>query len=473
MNDAPRNAGTPGATRPEPSSYRDRNGAIFYRDGKVLRALSPKALSDWEALSATRFFAPLVAKGRIVATERVETEAPGGEWAGVLSHARVPFISYPYEWSFGMLKDAALLHLELMKAALDEGMILKDSSAYNVQWVGAEPVFIDIPSFETLRPGEPWIGYRQFCELFLYPLMLQAFKGVDFRPWLRGSLDGISAASIRPLFSSRDLLRSGVMMHVVAQNALQRRYSASTGSVRGTLTEAGFDKQLIARNVEGLTRIVSRLTLGDGKTTWADYAETHSYEPGEFEAKRAFVTSAAARRHWPLVWDLGANTGAFSRIAAGHADIVVAMDGDAGAVERLYQEQKQRPDSRKILPLAVNLADPSPNQGWRGIERRSLPDRGRPDLVLALALIHHLVISANIPLREVIASLAELGAALVIEFVGRDDEMVQRLLANKDDQYGDYEQATFEALLKERFDIAAEQPLKGGKRMIYLALPRT
>ena len=459
----------------EPGSYRDRNGAVFYRDGRVFRAISAKTLRDWEHLSATTFFRTSMQEGRIVPTERAAIPQPvseGEPWAKVLSHARIPFISYPYEWPFGMLKDAALLHLDLMQAALAEGMILKDASPYNVQWNGAEAVFIDIPSFEILDAGEPWVGYRQFCELFLYPLMLRAYKGVDFRPWLRGSLDGIPAASLRRLLSMRDLLRPGVLMHVVAQDALQRRYAGNKESVRSLLAEAGFDKRLIARNVEGLRRIVERMEPAGGTSAWADYARTHNYDTAEFEAKCAFVRAAAARRHWRLAWDLGCNTGTFSRLAAEHSDYVVAMDGDPMAVQHLFEMQKDHPDKRRILPLVNNLADPSPSQGWLGVERRSLPDRGKPDLTLCLALIHHMVIGANIPMGEVIRWLADLGTSLVIEFVGRDDEMVARLLANKDDQYGDYHAAAFEALLAEHFDVVEKQPLKRGKRTIYLALAR-
>jgi hypothetical protein len=458
---------------PEPGSYRDRNGAIWYRGHEVFRGISSKALADWEALSKAPFFAALTQAGALVATERVEgmAEAASG-WAAVLRHERIPFISYPYEWAFGMLRDAALLHLDLMLQALDAGMILKDASAYNIQWRGAEPVFIDIPSFERLEEGAPWVGYRQFCELFLYPLMLQAYKGIDFRPWLRGALDGIPADAIRPLITGRDYLRPGVLMHVVAQNALQRRYSAAAVSVKRSLAAAGFDKALIVRNVERLRNIVEGMTAAGHKTSWADYDRTHSYDAEEFEAKRAFVAEAVARQRWPLIWDLGCNTGTFSRIAAQYADLVVAMDGDRMAIEQLYQAQKARPDRRSILPLVINLADPSPAQGWRGLERKPLPERGRPQLTLCLALIHHIVIGSNIPMAEFIAWLAALGTSLVIEFVGRDDEMVGTLLANKDDQYGDYRQDVFEALLARHFDIAASRPLKDGKRMVYLALAR-
>lgn len=458
----------------EPGSYRDRNGAVFYTDGAVCRGISAKALANFERLRTAAFFEEFVARGKIVATQR-EASSPRltseSGWAALLRHARIPFISYPYEWPFGMLKDAALLHLELMLAALKEGMILKDSSAYNIQWNGAEPIFIDIPSFEILPKGEPWIGYRQFCELFLYPLMLQAYKGADFRPWLRGSINGIPADAMRALLSARDMLRPGVLMHVIAQAALQRRYSAGS-NVRGSLAKAGFDKRLIVANVEKLRKIVAGLEPGGKRTVWADYAQSHSYDAGEFEAKRDFVARAAASRRWPLVWDIGCNTGTFSRIAEEHADYVVAMDGDWMAVEQLYRAQKGRPEARKILPLVVNLADPSPNQGWKGLERKSLPDRGRPALTLCLALIHHIVIGSNIPMRDFVEWLASLGTSLVIEFVGRDDEMVQVLLANKDDQYDDYTPENFEALLAARFGIEDKRPLKGGKRIIYFATAR-
>jgi hypothetical protein len=451
--------------QPEPGSFRDRNGSVFYRGDRVLRALGPQAMANWQALRAQPFYERARSDGRIVETW------PDAHGAAQLEHARIPFISYPYEWPFGMLKDAALLHLGLMREALDAGMILMDSSPYNVQWIGAQPVFIDIPSFEPLGPGEPWVGYRQFCEMFLYPLMLQSYKGIDFRPWLRGRIDGIPTEAMRQMISGRDMLRAGVLMHVVAQSALQKRYSGSGRNVRGALAEAGFDRRLIERNVAKLTHLVEGLAAPAVRTEWSDYDRTHSYAAEDFAAKEAFVRAAAARRRWRLAWDLGCNTGTFSRIAAEHADTVVAMDGDWMAIERLYGMQKAEAGG-SILPLVVNLADASPNQGWRGVERKGLAERGRPELTLCLALVHHIVIGANIPLASFLDWLAGLGTAVVIEFVGRDDEMVQALLANRADQYDDYHPEVFRALLDERFEIGADSPLKGGRRHIYFAEPR-
>lgn len=277
---------------------------------------------------------------------------------------------------------------------------------------------------------------------------------------------------MRRLMSARDLLRPGVLLHVVAQSALQQRYSSKGVNVKSQLATAGFDKSLIKRNVNKLADLVAKLVPPPIKTEWSDYDRTHSYDEKEFQRKLEFVRAAAATRRWRLVWDLGCNTGTFSRVAAEHADYVVAMDGDWMAIERFYQHEKAGAASRTILPLVVNLADASPNQGWRGAERKGLAERGRPELTLCLALIHHIVISANIPLADFIDWLASLGTAVVIEFVGRDDEMVQILLANRDDQYDDYQPDIFRQLLAARFDIRAEQDLKSGKRRIYFAEPK-
>lgn len=453
----------------EPGSFRDRDGTVFYRDGRVLRSLSPRALANWQRLSEAPFYAAHRARGTLVETRSLTPEAG----AGLVEHARIPFVSYPYEWTFGMLKDAALLQLDLLRDALAAGMILKDSTPYNIQWQGAQPVFIDIPSFEPLEPGAPWVGYRQFCEMYLYPLMLQAYKDVDYRPWLRGRIDGIPAEEMRRLMSARDLLRPGVLLHVAAQSALQSRYAGEAGGkrdLRGSLAKAGFDKSLIEANVARLSKLVAGLSPRARRSAWSGYEGSHSYAPEEFERKAEFVRRAAATRHWRLAWDLGCNTGAFSRIVAEHSDHVVAMDGDWRAIETLYGREKAE-GSRRILPLVVNLADASPDQGWQGRERKSLAARGRPELTLCLALIHHVVISANIPVAAFLDHLAGLGTALVIEFVDREDEMVQTLLANREDQYDDYHADVFRTLLERRFRIEDEASLKGGKRHIYFARP--
>jgi SAM-dependent methyltransferase len=460
----------------EAGSFRDRNGRIYYRDGVILRGVSAQALADWEALAATTFFPRAVADGELVATRLLDSDesthlAELGDWAGVLEHERIPFVSYPYEWSFGQLKDAAILHLELLIAALDEQMTLKDGSAYNVQWRGTKPVFIDIPSFERLKPGEPWVGYRQFCQLFLFPLFMRAYLGTSYHPWLRGSLDGIAIYDFAPLLSLRDLFRAGIFKHAYLQSRLQARYADSDQDVRQELRDSKFGAEMIRNNARGLLKLVRRLEWKQDRSEWADYASDNSYSENDDQHKKRFIRDVARERQRGLVWDLGSNTGTYSRIAAEYADYVLALDIDHLAVERLYRSLKSEGNT-KILPLVSNLADPSPALGWRLQERKPLVERGTPDLVLCLALIHHMVITANVPMEEFVGWLATLGGDLVIEFVTRDDTMVKRLLRNKDDQYTDYNLEHFERCLARRFAVERRDELSSGSRILYFARSR-
>ena len=454
----------------EPGSFRDPDSRVFRDGDRILRVLSERGLADWERLAATKFFADAQANGTIVSTERVaDSEAPEGFAASaVLEHERVPFVSYPYEWPFSMLKDAAALQLELLRAALAEDMIAKDSSPYNVQWRGASPVFIDVGSFEELREGEPWAGYRQFCCLNLYPLMLQAYTGLAFQPWLRGSLEGIQPAEARAVMRGRRVFRRGVLAHVALHARLERR--ESDRDTRTEVKRAGFRKELIDANAARLERLVKRLDWGAGETAWSDYGDRAHYEASELERKDRFVREACSSRERELAWDLGCNDGRYSRIAAEHSRYVVAVDGDHATAEALYRSLRDEGE-RRILPLVMDLADPSPARGWAGLERGRLENRGRPDLVLCLALIHHLSIAANVPLAQVVDWLAGLGGTLVVEFAGRDDPMVERLLARKrDDAHPDYETANFERELRRRFEVARRDEL--GTRTLYEARPR-
>ena len=444
---------------------------MFRDGGQILRALSARGLSDWEQLVSTRFFARMQDDGKIVRTQRLESPAAGlGDPAAVLRHERIPFVSYPYEWPFSMLRDAALLELELLKAALAENMILKDASPYNIQWRGSRPEFIDVGSFERLAAGEPWAGYRQFCCMFLYPLMLQAYAGLSHHAWLRGSLEGIEPAEARAILRGRHTLRRGVISHVALHARLERR--EGDRDTRAELKRAGFRKELIEANASGLDRLVRRLDWGASDTAWSGYGERSHYEQEELERKDRFVREACASHGSGLTWDLGANDGRYSRIAAEHSDYVVAVDGDHASIEALYRNLREEGQER-ILALVMDLADPSPARGWRGLERTRLEERGQPDLVLCLALVHHLSIAANVPLAEVLDWLASLGGVLVVEFAHRDDEMVQRLIARKRvDAHPDYHLDRFEQALSERFAITRREQLASGKRTLYEARPR-
>lgn len=414
--------------------------------------------------------------GRIVPTTRDDAAArwvpdADGRWPAVLRHEAIPVISYPFEWPFSMLQDAALLQLDVLLAALADGFVLKDGTPYNVQFVGHRPTFIDIASITKLTPGSPWEGYRQFCELCLYPLLLQAYKDIDFHPWLRGRLDGIAPEQIRPIFGVRDLRRPGVMTHVVLQAALNRRGAGSDRNVKRELSQAGFSAALVTANAQRLRKLVSGLRWGRTSSTWSDYTSTHSYETSQLTAKMDFVRDAVVDQPRDVVWDLGSNTGNFSRIAAEHARYVVAVDADQLSVERLYQSLKSNGPAN-ILPLVGNVADPAPGLGWLGRERQPLPDRSRPSLVLCLALVHHVALSANVPIGEFIAWVRSLGADAVVEFVSKDDAMSKRLLQNKEDVFPDYTREGFEAHFEQHFRIVRRHVLGDGTRTLYYGRPR-
>jgi ribosomal protein L11 methylase PrmA len=391
----------------------------------------------------------------------------------VLRHERIPFVSYPYEWSFSMLKDAALLQLELLQMALEHRLILKDATPYNVQYVGARPVFIDVGSFERLHEEELWVGYRQFCMLYLFPLLLQAHKGADLQPLLRGSLDGIQPGQMRALISLRDRFRRGYLTHVVLQARLERKAATPGGpGITAALKRPGLGTQLIGTNVRKMRRLVNRLDWNPTSGTWLGYATQNTYSEEDSARKDGFVRAVCADRRPRLVWDLGCNNGRHARIAAEYAECIVALDADPGPVEVLYRSLRDEGRS-DILPLTMNLTDPSPGLGWRGRERKSLLDRGQPDLVLALALVHHLAIGGNVPLTEVVDWLAEMGAAVVVEFPTRADPMVQALLARKPrTPHVDYDRASFERGLAAAFDVRRTEELASGTRVLYFATPR-
>jgi hypothetical protein len=460
----------------DPGSFRDRNGRVFHQDGKVFRLLNQDALQNWKLLSATQFFVKEMENQQIIPTEQIENPPSFGvsladSWKALLKHQKIPFISYPYEWSFGMLKDAALLQLRLLQESLKEGMILKDSSPYNIQWIGTIPVFIDILSFEKWNAGEAWIGYRQFCQMFLYPLFLQSYKEISFQQWLRGSVDGIGVDQCNQIFSVWDWFRPGIFAHCYLQSKLQASYASKQVSVTSQLKSAGFSEQMILHNVKGLERVVEKLNWKRKSSEWSEYADHTSYSREDQDRKINFVRTAVQTKKWSLVWDLGCNTGVYSRIASENASYVLAMDADQLSVEQFYQELKSQ-KNQNILPLVMNLTDASSNLGWRGIERRGLKERGKADLALCLALIHHIVITGNVPMRDFIEWLSEQCNALIIEYVSKDDPMVKRLLLNKRDNYEDYEQEFFEKTLAEHFEIESREMLRSGTRTLYFARSR-
>ncbi|HRV60518.1 MAG TPA: hypothetical protein P5138_07795 [Solirubrobacterales bacterium] len=467
-------------TAAEPGSFRDRDSRVVITDDAIYRALSPEGAEDWEAFSGSALLEKFTSAGQVIGTREVDLSVLG-ESSGllptgvtrVLEHDRVPFVSYPYEWTFGMLQDAAKLQLELGIDAIDAGLTLKDATPYNVQFLGAHPTFIDVGSFEKIPEGEPWIAYRQFCMLYLYPLLFQAHKDLPFQPWLRGSIDGIQPIDAIKVFSLRDRLRRGVFLHTSLHARLDRRANKSgPGSAEENKTTRQVKPKQLQAQLQSMHRLVSKLKWKAGETSWSGYRQSNTYSDADDQRKQAFVAEVAAAAKPGLTWDMGCNDGAYSRIAAESSERVVAFDFDHATVEALYRSLREEGNT-KILPLVSNLADPSPALGWRGLERKTLADRGAPDLMLALALIHHVSISANIPVADFLQWARDLETTLLIEFPKRTDPMVRALLANKHEGANpDYEEEIFERELESRFTVERREELPSGDRILYLARPR-
>lgn len=456
----------------EPGSFRDRSARIFIRDGKVFRTLNSESLMVWRRVSAEPFFQQLTAGRQLVETQEISREAVRDlslpqQVEGVLQHERIPFISYPYEWSFSMLREAALLHLRILSDAIRVGLILKDASPYNVQFRGSKPVFIDIGSFVEHKSGEPWIAYRQFCELMLFPLLLQAYRGVHFQPILRGQLEGIPAKQFLQWMRWRDLFRPGVFTNGWLQAKLEQNTQTITSSTVQDLEQSGFRTSIIEQMFKKLTGLIEGLQWKPEQTQWTGYDNSLPHVADDREAKSAFVRRVSQQKRRELVWDLGCNDGRYSLIASEYAETVIAMDQDHACIDRLFQSSPVN-----IVPLCVELANSSPAQGWRGKERKRLEERGQPDLVLCLGLIHHLVLASNIPLPEVVNWLASLGGELVLEFPSKQDAMVKALLRNKRDQYDDYSVDCLETELSKYFTISASASLPSGHRTLFHAVPK-
>ena len=466
-------------------SFRDPTSRVYRvpsSDGRgttrVLRGLDAEMLAYHNTLVKVPFFTRLLDEGRVVgttspdATDEAVQDILNHGWAGVIEHEVIPFISYPYEWSFGMLRTAALLQLRVLEDALHDGWTMKDATPFNIQFIGSRPVFIDLPSFVPRNEGEAWVGYRQFCSCFLIPLMLRAYREVDHLPLMRSYIDGILPTEARKFFTGTALFRRGVASHVILPAMVENRIASRERDDAEAKTRTGKpqSRAMVLGLVQSLARLVRSLKIKMDHTDWSDYDRTHSYSDTEHDTKKAFVERAVAGATSPLVWDIGCNTGTFSEIAARHASYVLAIDGDHNAIEKLYQRQRKS-DSSMIQPMVMNLANISPAQGWAGIERMALDGRRQPDIVLALALVHHIRMSANIPLDVFFDWLAEMGSEVVVEFVDRHDEMVIKLLTNKTEQYEDYNRDNFIAQARRHFVIKQSQQLKGGKREIFHLAP--
>jgi hypothetical protein len=449
-----------------PASFRDPAGFIFTRDGVLHRQVQPAGRESYDRLMSSGLYDALTTAGDLVPHQEVDIAAAAAPGAyKVLRPQAVPFVSYPYEWSFGQLKDAALLTLRLQKTAMAHGLSLRDATAFNVLFAGGRPVWIDTLSFEPLQAGAPWVAYRQFCEFFVAPLALVSRTDARAQRLLRAFLDGLPLDMTSAMLPLRSRLSPGLLVHLHMHAAANRRLTAAGATASSPRRAMG--ATALASLVDSLERTVRAFSWRPAGTTWGDYYQRTNYSDAAFAHKKAVVDAAIERLRPATVWDLGANDGTFSRLAADRGIATIAFDVDPAAVEQNYRLVKERGE-RALLPLVMDLSNPSPGLGWAGAERMSLADRGPADLALALALVHHLAITHNVPLPRIAALLASLARALVVEFVPKSDSQVQRMLSTREDVFADYHREPFEAAFREHFAIDGIVEVPESARTLYV-----
>ncbi|GJG85677.1 50S ribosomal protein L11 methyltransferase [Gemmatimonadetes bacterium T265] len=461
---------SPAAARLD-ASFRDPSGFVFTRDGVLYRQVNAVFADEYEACTAAGLYEAL-GRDRLLIPHRPADLALAltPDAHAVLAPERVPFISYPYEWCFGELRDAALLTLDVQVRALEHGFTLRDASAYNVQFVDGRPVFIDTLSFGRYRDGEPWLAYKQFCEHFLVPLTLMAERDVRCGQLLREYIDGIPLDLGSALLPRRSWLDVRTLLHVHLHARSQRKHHES--KVSAVVGTRRIEKPALLALIGTLRSAIQRLDWRPAGTQWADYVGATNYSDAAESAKRALVGEYLRRVNPATVWDVGANTGEYSRVARDVAPLVCSFDIDPAAVERNYRTVRARGETG-ILPLTLDLTNPSPSIGWANRERMSLAERGPADAVLALALVHHLAIGNNVPLDHVARYFAELGRTLVIEFVAKEDSQVQRLLRNRADVFPSYTRDGFEQAFGAHFATEACARVGDAERWLYLFRTRT
>jgi ribosomal protein L11 methylase PrmA len=457
-----------------PSSYKDPSGFIFLHENEIYRQVNLVYKDHYDRLMQSGLYEKLVADGDLIAHHEIESfpEQLSQDAYKTIKPDNIPFISYPYEWCFNQLKDAALLTLKIQKVALNFGLILKDASSYNVQFLNGRPIFIDSLSFEKYEEGKPWVAYKQFCEHFLAPLALAAYTDEDLNRLSQLYVEGVPlelAAKLLPL-SAR--LKPALFLHIFLHAREQKHFS---DSALPPAKKLAFNRNALLGLIDNLESGLKSLKLKNEKTIWTNYCDDDncvSYDGESLTVKKKLVGDYLTAAGTKTLWDLGANTGLFSRIAASQGIKVISLDFDVTVIEQNYLRVKKTKE-KNILPLLVDIVNPTPAIGWHNQERLAFLDRPHPDTVLALALIHHLAISKNVPLVKIAQLFADIAPSLIIEFVPKDDRQTKRLLHSREDIFIDYDIDHFEQAFKNFFEIKEKTALPESKRFLYLMIRKS
>jgi len=445
------------------SSFRDPSGFLFYENEILYRQVNMSYKDNYDHLMKSGLYEKLCTEGLLIQHKEIENHKGfSGDCYKVIQPKIINFISYPYEWCYSQLKDAALTTLQIQKICLEYGMSLKDSSAYNIQFYKGKPIFIDTLSFEMYEKGAPWVAYKQFCEHFLAPLALMSYTDIRLNQMLRIYLDGIPLDLASKLLPAKTKMSFSLLMHLHWHAKMQKKYED-----KGNASDNVKIKQLnLTAIIESLESAVKKLKRIKQETEWGEYYSFTNYSDKSFKHKEDTITSFLKKIKPEILWDLGANIGVFTQIAAKRGVSCVAFDIDPLAVESHYQLIKENREEN-ILPLIINLKNPSPAIGWNNEERMSFRQRSNPDTVFALALIHHLAISNNLPLDKIAGFFYGLCTNLIIEFVPKTDSQVQKLLLSREDIFSDYNEDAFEKTFTSYFNIKAKVKIVDSKRTVY------
>ncbi len=447
----------------ESSSFRDPSGFIFYQNGLLYRQINKSYKENYDFLIKSGLYTNLVENKLLIPHEEVLNEMMTDDGFIIIKPEKIPFISYPYEWSFSQLKDAALITIEIQKIAKKYDMMLKDASAYNIQFKNGKPIFVDTLSFEKYIEGEPWKGYKQFCQHFFAPLALMSKRDIRLGQLSRIYIDGIPLDLASDLLPMKTKTAFSLLAHIHAHAKSQKHYQGKTTDMK--------KRKISSRSLEGVIESlhsgIKKMNWAQKETEWGDYYSDTNYSDVSFEEKKKIILEFLKKHNPKNIWDLGSNTGIFSRIASDLGIFTVSFDIDPLAVEKNYRQSVEKQETN-ILPLLLDLANPSGDIGWSNNERLSFMKRGPVDAVMALALIHHLVISNNVPLKKLANFFNKICNFLIIEFIPKTDSQVDRLLVTREDIFIDYTQENFELEFKNYFTILKSIDIINTKRTIYI-----
>ena len=445
-----------------PASYRDPSGFVFLYNEKYYRQVNESFKNNYALLKESGLYDHLVKEKKLI--PHIELDENFSQSAGcyrTLLPEQIDFLSWPYEWCFSQLKDAALLTLNILKDAIQHGMILKDATPFNIQFKNGRPVFIDTLSFEKYDATQPWIAYRQFTESFVAPLLLCVYRSPEMLKLLQLYPDGIPLSLASKWLPLRSRFNFNAFLHIFLQNKISQK------SNQHSAEQPAFSRTKLLNIASNLLSFVSGMQLKKTKTTWNHYYSDTVLGEKYVNDKLSIVTGWLKEIPVKTLLDAGTNTGLFAEAAAMHAETVIAIDSDADCINSLYKHCKQTGNTN-TLPLLIDICQPTPSTGWRNEERSSFLSRCRVDMVLALAIIHHLVIGKNVPLQQVAETLNSLTQYLVIEFVPNDDEKVKQMLLYRKDIFPYYTESAFEDIFGSFFEIIQKVKVGDTERSVFL-----